>query len=657
MRLEFQPPAVHIYDAPQQEDAASVTTDISTDDTARPDAADSAASQAGRYMLVAAVLFVGGLIVASLAAFQLVLPEIASDLAYTTYGRLAPAGRILLISGWLPLAGIGLGYFVVSQTTDSPLKHRGLVTIALVVIALGAAASSIAVVAGLSTGVSGQEGPILTRAISVIGFVLAAVVITGTAKQNRDRLGISGWYLTAATWWLAASALFGLIPLANGTVGSIQAGFASVGLNELFAVSTAVGLLYFVFSQISGISLTEPRPLATLGFWSLTFTWAFMGGSELIYSATPNWYETLTIAFAIGTLVPVLAIAADLGLLLKGRTQGIADRASLRYGVVSGLTLAAATVVNLLLVWRATSAVVQYTTWTPGVSTLVLLGGASFAIFAANSVRRGGNASAASFHFIWSVIGLGGIAVSLLTGGVVTGFSWIAGPSSQIFDNYGAGYEIAVVSLTPFLWSSAVFSLLYLVAQAVYLLGMHKTSDDNLAVQPQSADYDLEFEGSVRYLTWKRLVWGAAVVWGASALFTAILPMMDDTETAASITADESRTYQAGTPELAGRNLYISEGCAECHTQSVRPVVTDVGLGAVSVAGDYAHENPAMITGIRIGPDLTRVASRDDLLDSAAVAKHLADPRSTVEWSTMPSYSYLSDADIEAIVSYIETLR
>jgi len=648
---------VHIYDAPQQEDAASVTTDISTDDTARPDAADSAASQAGRYMLVAAVLFVGGLIVASLAAFQLVLPEIASDLAYTTYGRLAPAGRILLISGWLPLAGIGLGYFVVSQTTDSPLKHRGLVTIALVVIALGAAASSIAVVAGLSTGVSGQEGPILTRAISVIGFVLAAVVITGTAKQNRDRLGISGWYLTAATWWLAASALFGLIPLANGTVGSIQAGFASVGLNELFAVSTAVGLLYFAFSRISGVSLTKPRPLAALGFWSLTFTWAFMGGSELIYSATPNWYETLTIAFAIGTLVPVLAIAADLGLLLKGRTQGIADRASLRYGVVSGLTLAAATVVNLLLVWRATSAVVQYTTWTPGVSTLVLLGGASFAIFAANSVRRGGNASAASFHFIWSVIGLGGIAVSLLTGGVVTGFSWIAGPSSQIFDNYGAGYEIAVVSLTPFLWSSAVFSLLYLVAQAVYLLGMHKTSDDNLAVQPQSADYDLEFEGSVRYLTWKRLVWGAAVVWGASALFTAILPMMDDTETAASITADESRTYQAGTPELAGRNLYISEGCAECHTQSVRPVVTDVGLGAVSVAGDYAHENPAMITGIRIGPDLTRVASRGDLLDSAAVAKHLADPRSTVEWSTMPSYSYLSDADIEAIVSYIETLR
>jgi cytochrome c oxidase cbb3-type subunit I/II len=658
VRLEFQPPTVHIYDAPQQEDAASVTTDISTDDAALSDAADAdAVSQAGRYMLVAAVLFVLGLAVASLVAFQLVLPGIASDLAYTTYGRLAPTGRILLISGWLPLAGIGLGYFVVSQTTDSPLKHKGLATAALIVIALGAAASAIAVIAGFSTGVQGQEGPVWTRAISMIGFVLAALVITATAKQNKDRLGIAGWYLTAATWWLAASALFGLIPLANGTVGSIQAGFASVGLNELFAMSAAVGLLYFAFSRISGVSLTEPRPLAALGFWSLTLTWAFMGGSKLIYSATPNWYETLTIAFAIGTLVPVLTVAADLALLLKGRTHRITDRASLRYGVVSGLTLAAASVVNLLLVWRATSAVVQYTTWTPGVSTLVILGGASFAIFAANSVRRGGNASAASFHFSWSVIGLGGVAVSLLTGGVVAGFSWIAGPSSQIFDNYGAGYEIAVVSLTPFLWAAAVFGFLYLVAQVVYLLGMHTTSDDDVAVEPQSADHDLEFEGAVRYLTWKRLAWGAAVVWGASALFTAILPMMDDTDTAASITADEYRTYRSGTPELAGRNLYISEGCAECHTQSVRPIVTDVGLGAVSVAGDYAHEDPALITGIRIGPDLTHVASRGALFDSALVAMHLADPRSTVEWSTMPSYSYLSDADIEAIVSYIETLR
>jgi cbb3-type cytochrome oxidase cytochrome c subunit len=50
-------------------------------------------------------------------------------------------------------------------------------------------------------------------------------------------------------------------------------------------------------------------------------------------------------------------------------------------------------------------------------------------------------------------------------------------------------------------------------------------------------------------------------------------------------------------------------------------------------------------------------ASRGESFDAALVAARLADPRATVDWSIMPSYSYLSDADINAIAAYIETLR
>jgi cytochrome c oxidase cbb3-type subunit I/II len=546
---------------------------------------------------------------------------------------------------------------VIPQLTGEGLKRRTLATIALVLVALGALVSAGGVIVGLSSGIAGQEGPVWARAISAIGFLLAAIVITGTAKRARDHLGPAGWYLTAASWWLAASALFALIPLMDGTAGSIQAAFANIGMNQLFAMTIAVGFLYFAFGRISGIDLAESRPLAALGFWSLTLTWAFMGGAELIYSAVPNWYETLTIAFAIGSLVPVLVIATDLGLVLKGRVQNIGDRATLRYGVISGLALATALVANLLGVWRATNSVVGYTTWSPGLEFVVILGGASFAIFATNSVRRGGSAAGMTFHYMVSVIGLVGIAASLLAGGVVTGFSWIAGPSSQHFANYGPGYEIAVVSLSPFLWAAAISLALFLVAQIVDLVRVNATSDDELATPAPHPEYNLEFEGTARYVTWKRLAWGAAMLWIASALFTGFLPMMDNTDTDATITADRFRTYDAGTPELAGRNLYISEGCAECHTQSVRPIVTDVGLGPVSIAGDYAHENPSLITGTRIGPDLMHAASRGDSLNSEFVAAYLKDPRSLVDWSIMPSYSYLSDADIAELVSYIETLR
>lgn len=634
-----------------------MTADISPNETPQSEDVESGTSMAGMYVLVATVLFVVGLALSALASLQLVIPDLLGGIAVASYGRLVQAGRTLVFDGWIPLAGLGLSVWAIGEITGEGVKRRTLGTAALVLIALGAVVGAGSILSGMSTGVSGLEGAVWARAISVIGFVLAALMVTATAQQKRDNLGPAGWYLTAAGWWLAASALVGLLPTLSGTPGTIQAAFADAGLHRLFVITAAVGLLYFALSRVSGADPSEPRRLAALGFWSLTLTWAFMGGVTLIYSATPDWYETLTVAFAIGTLVPVLVIVTDLGLILKGHIVEISDRASLRHAVVAGLALVGATIVNLLLAWRATSGVVQYSTWTGGLDVVLILGGASFAIFSVNSIRRGGKSSGAGVHFVLSVIGLSGAAVGLLAGGIVSGFSWIAGPSSQLFDNFGAGYEIAVASLTPFLWLAAVSLGVYLAAQIVYLAGANAVSDEELDTPEAPPGYNLEFEGAVRYVTWKRLVWGAASVWLAAALFTAVLPAMDDTDTSATIAADRFRTYERGTPEAVGRNLYISEGCAECHTQSVRPIVTDVGLGPVSIAGDHAYEDPALITGTRIGPDLMHVASRGESFDASGAGAHLKNPRSTVEWSTMPSYSYLSDADIEALVRYIETLR
>lgn len=633
-----------------------MTADISSNEAAPSESSVDDVPTTRRYMLVAAVLFILGLVISTIAAFQLVLPNLFSGMAYTTYGRLAPAGRALLWAGWLPLAGLGLTFYVLTRITGEGFKRKRLGTAALVLIAFGAFAAAGDLIGGLSSGIPGQEGPIWVRGISGLGYLLAALAITATAKQRADRLGAAGWYLTAGVWWLTASSLVGLAPLMNGVAGSIQAAFASAGMDRLFVMSMAVGLLYFAFSKISGTDLGAPRPLAALGFWSLALTWAFMGGVNLIYSATPNWYETITIAVAIGAFVPVLAIATDLGLLLKGRLQDISDRATLRYGVVAGLALVGATVVNFLLAWRATSAVVQYTTWAVGLDTLILLGAGSFAIFAANSARKGGRASGRSLHFSWSTIGIVGASVGLLGGGIVSGFTWIAGPSSRLFPNYGSGYEITVASLEPFIWLAAISLTIFTIAQVVYVARVNAISDESLEMPSEQLGYELQFEGSTRYVTWRRLVWGSMAVWLAAAMFTAVLPMMDNTETSPTMTADRFRTYDAGTAEQIGRDIYIAEGCAECHTQSVRPIVTDVGLGAVSIAGDYAHENPALITGIRFGPDLTRVASREGF-DPAALKAHLLNPRATSPWSIMPSYSHLSEADIDAIVSYIETLR
>lgn len=384
-----------------------MTADISSNESTLPEASDaesgatkSGAGIAGIFVLAAAVLFVVGLAVASLGALQLVVPGLLSGIAFTSYGRLVPAAGILISDGWLPIAGLGLSYWAVGEITGAGIKRRPIALSALALIALGSVAGFGSVLTGSSTGIAGLEGPVWTRAIAAVGFVLAAIAVTATAKHKRDNLGAAGWYLTAASWWLAASGVIGLIPLMTGTMGTIQSAFASNGVHRLFAMTMAVGLVYFALSRISGADPSEPRPLAALGFWSLTLTWAFMGGVELIYSATPDWYETLTVSFAIGALVPVLVIVTDIGLLLKGRVADIDDRASLRYSMVSGLGLIGAVVVSLLLAWRATSGVVQYSTWTNGLDLIIVLGGASFAVFAANSVRTGGGASGPGLSLI-----------------------------------------------------------------------------------------------------------------------------------------------------------------------------------------------------------------------------------------------------------------
>jgi cytochrome c oxidase cbb3-type subunit 2 len=126
------------------------------------------------------------------------------------------------------------------------------------------------------------------------------------------------------------------------------------------------------------------------------------------------------------------------------------------------------------------------------------------------------------------------------------------------------------------------------------------------------------------------------------------LPISDDTNRAEA--AGEPRSYDGAA--LLGRTLYIREGCFSCHTQAVRNTFADSQLGgAPSEAGLYNNEAPNLIGAIRLGPDLTCVADRED--DAAWHVRHLKDPDSERENSTMPSYGYLSERELQAIAAYL----
>lgn len=97
--------------------------------------------------------------------------------------------------------------------------------------------------------------------------------------------------------------------------------------------------------------------------------------------------------------------------------------------------------------------------------------------------------------------------------------------------------------------------------------------------------------------------------------------------------------------QLEGRDIYIREGCAVCHTQVVRPLQSETArYGHYSVAGEDSYEHPFLWGSKRTGPDLTRVGGRysDDWHRA-----HLANPRTVVPVSNMPSYPWLFDTPLD----------
>ncbi len=109
--------------------------------------------------------------------------------------------------------------------------------------------------------------------------------------------------------------------------------------------------------------------------------------------------------------------------------------------------------------------------------------------------------------------------------------------------------------------------------------------------------------------------------------------------------------------ELAGRNIYIREGCYTCHSQQIRPLRDEVErYGHYSLAAESMYDHPFQWGSKRTGPDLARVGGK---YSDAWQVQHLIDPRSLVPESVMPPYKRLAEneLDLEALEGYLRANR
>ena len=97
--------------------------------------------------------------------------------------------------------------------------------------------------------------------------------------------------------------------------------------------------------------------------------------------------------------------------------------------------------------------------------------------------------------------------------------------------------------------------------------------------------------------------------------------------------------------ELAGRNIYIREGCYNCHSQMIRPFRDEVErYGHYSLAAESMFDHPFQWGSKRTGPDLARIGGR---YSNDWHVQHLVEPRSVVPESIMPSYAFLLDTELK----------
>jgi cytochrome c oxidase cbb3-type subunit II len=113
--------------------------------------------------------------------------------------------------------------------------------------------------------------------------------------------------------------------------------------------------------------------------------------------------------------------------------------------------------------------------------------------------------------------------------------------------------------------------------------------------------------------------------------------------------ADKIATVTPYSPlEQEGRDIYIREGCNNCHTQTIRPLVTEVmRYGEYSKSGEFVYDRPFLWGSKRTGPDLARIGGK---YPDAWHYKHMDSPRSMVPRTNMPDYAWLQENSLDPVM-------
>jgi cytochrome c oxidase cbb3-type subunit I/II len=604
-----------------------------------------------------------GMVAGLWVAIQFYAPGAALNFAPTTFGRLRPVHTNAVIFAFVGNCIFTGVYYSLQRLCKARMFSDKLSKIHFwgwqgIIVAAAAT-----LLLGYTTGkeYAELEWPI-DIAITLV-WVVFGINLFGTIIKRRERhLYVAIWFYIAT--WVTVALLHIVnsfeIPVSLFKSYSWYAGVQDAlvqwwyGHNAVafFLTTPILGLMYYFLPKAANRPVYSYR-LSIIHFWALIFIYIWAGPHHLLYTALPDWAQSLGTVFSIMLLLPSWGGMLNGLFTLRGAWDKVREEPVLKFFVVAVTCYGMATFEGPMMSLKNVNAISHFTDWT---IAHVHIGGLGWNGFMAFGMlywlipRMWGvplySKKLATNHFWLGTIGIVIYAVPLYWAGFTQAQMW------KTFTEEGQlkfQFLETVTHLIPMYITRSIGGSLYLLGALVMVFNLYKTIAKGKFIANEAAEAaPLQTHTSTTREYWHRwiekkpmtmLVFSLIVVaiGGAIEMVPTFL-VKSNVPSIASV-----KPYSP--LELQGRDIYVREGCYTCHSQMIRPFRDEVArYGEYSKAGEFVYDHPFQWGSKRTGPDLAREGGK---YPDSWHYNHMMDPRIMSPGSIMPSYGWLLDDKID----------
>ncbi len=619
-----------------------------------------------------------GMLVGLIVAIELYFPGLSLDSPYLTFSRIRPLHTNAVIFAFVG-NGIFMGvYYSLQRLCKARMFSDTLSNLHFWGWQLIIVAAAISLPLGFTTSkeYAELEWPI-DILIAVVWIIFGWNMFGTIAKRREKHLYVAIWFYIAT--WVTVTMLHVVnsleLPVSFMKSYPIYAGVQDAlvqwwyGHNAVafFLTTPYLGLMYYFMPKAADRPVFSYR-LSIIHFWALVFLYIWAGPHHLLYSSLPDWAQSLGTVFSIMLLAPSWGGMLNGLLTLRGAWDKVREDVVLKFMVVAVTAYGMATFEGPLLSIKSVNALSHFTDWTIAHVHIGALGWNGFLTFGILYwliprlyKTKLYSDKLANLHFWIGTIGIVVYALPMYFAGITQGLMWKEFTPEGIL-KYPNFLE-TVQQLIPMYIIRSVGGTLYLAGVIVGIYNVFKTMKQGrlLADEPAQAQalvHEAPTAPKARFT--HRALEGKAVPFTILAVIAVVIGGLIEM-LPTFLVKSNIPTIAAVTPlsplELEGRDLYIRDGCNNCHSQLIRPFRSETErYGDYSKAGEYVFDHPFLWGSKRTGPDLTRVGGK---YPDAWHFNHMNDPTSMSPGSIMPKFPWLAEntLDTESTASKIRALR